>query len=227
MIFIRAIVFVSVTMFVSSIALAGGSLVERSDQYNDFFFPDGTPNRYLDTKISPSLKGTREFLTVLPGVLYRGGGPGGKRPLSAEGLKALCEAGFSLAYYGYDKGYKNPGPIKCTNKLTGQPNTLRYYAGKILDMKYKMSYLSELSKVANDPSHGPIFVHCWNRFHASGELAAIALRQICDWDGDIASEYWKRHAAKYPMISRIRSFRPDKNLEPTESVQNVLFKQQN
>lgn len=204
---------------------AAETAVERAQTYNQFFFPGGTPTRYLDTVITPGLRGTRQLLTVLPGVLYRGGGPGGKQPLSMSTLTNLCETGFSLAVYSYDEGYSNPGVIRCTNRLTGQPNSLRYLAGRILDKKFKARFLAEVKEVAENPDLGPVFVHCWNGMHASGEFAAVALRQMCEWDGATASAYWLRHAGGFALISRINSFKPSSDLSISADAQAAICEQ--
>lgn len=204
---------------------AHASLADRAKTYDNMFFPKGAPGAYLDEKINPSLKGLRNMKTVLPGVLYRGGGPGGMNPLSFEGLRSLCRAGFSLAFYTYKENFRDVGPVECTNELTGRPNTLHYLAGDVLDGAFKTKFLSRVQQVIQDPSRGPVFVHCWNGFHASGEYAAIALRQFCQWSADRASSYWLRHAGGYPLISRINRFTPHASLNVDDDARAVLCRQ--
>jgi len=209
----------------TAFAQGAGSVGARAQSYENFFFPQGAPENYLDVKVARTIPGTRQLLTVLPGVLYRGGGPGGQRPLPPSVLRALCEAGFSLAVYAYDIGWSNPGPIACKNKITGQANTLTYIAGRATDPAFKTQFLSRVRSVAVNPARGPVFVHCWNGYHASGELAAVALRQVCGWDGGTASAYWRRHSGGFPLISRINKFQPQDSLDVPSDVRAQLCQQ--
>ncbi len=181
---------------------------ERAQDFDRFFFPDGAPSNYLDPKVSHGVEKIRELRTVIPGVLYRGGGPGGTNPLPSEALKNLCEAGFSLAVYGYTKNFKKPSPVTCTSMVNGQANTLEYIAVEANESDAKATVFARIKAIALDPSKGPALVHCWNGYHASGELAATGLRQFCGWDGDEASKYWLKHANGAPMISRVKKFSP-------------------
>jgi hypothetical protein len=201
----------------------------RIARYSEFFFEDGEmPADYLDQLTLKRVEKTRQFLTVLPGLLYRGGGPGGQRPLPMEALESLCEAGFSVAVYGYKEGYRDPGPIECRNKLTGDENTLRYIALNANTDEAKEIVLEHVYKSLKDASRGPIFVHCWNGYHASGELAAISLKQVCmkDWGtGTRASRYWHRHGNGAAMISRVGRFAPSDNLELPQRYQDAICQQ--
>lgn len=183
----------------------------RAELYNRFFFPNGTPQNYLDVAVKPLPK-LRQLLTVMPGVLDRAGGAGGLTQLTSTALQGLCESGFSLAVYAYATPFTPIAPIRCTNKLTGQPNTLEYIAGTASQAAFKSAVMNRIKQVVDDPSRGPVLVHCWNGFHASGEIAAVALRQFCGWDGADATEYWIRHAGGYPPISRVRNFLPDPSI---------------
>ena len=64
------------TLFVTS--ASAQSAVTRAQVYDKFFFPSGVPANYLDTPTAVKLPKTRAFKTVIPGLLYRGGGAGGK-----------------------------------------------------------------------------------------------------------------------------------------------------
>lgn len=179
----------------------------RAKTFNQFFFPSGAPSNYLDPKTETKVNGTRELRTVLPGVLYRGGGAGGRNPLKKEALKALCEAGFSMAVYGYTEGF-SPATEECVDRVSGRPNKLEYVAGIATGPEFKPVFLRNVLNVIRDTNKGPIFVHCWNGYHASGELAAISLREFCDWDGQTAQDYWVRHGNGAPPISRVKRFAP-------------------
>jgi hypothetical protein len=61
---------------------------------------------------------------------------------------------------------------------------------------------------------GAMFVHCWYGVHASGTLAATALRQFCGLSGDQAVRYWESTVPSrslwYPtVLNAVRSFKPD------------------
>lgn len=189
----------------------------RAERYRDHFRTGS-----IEKTIQPGVRGTRKLMTVLPGVLYRGGGPGGMRPLPHDSLVSLCEAGFSLAVYAYKTGWEGETSVRCTDKLTGRPNRLDYVAGDGTTAGFKPVFLAKVRAVAMDPSRGPVFVHCWNGDHASGELAAIALRQFCGLSGSEASEYWLRHAGGFSLISRIAKFRPIPSLSVPSSIQSAI-----
>jgi len=190
----------------SAQSFAATSVESRAEHFNQLLL-GGNISNYLDVNLKTKIEGTRYVLTVIPGVLYRGGGAHGKNPLTSTALNSLCEAGFSLAVYAYDVGYRDPGVISCTTKQ-GQPNQLRYIAGRANSTDFKDRFLRLVQEVISNPEAGPIFEHCWNGNHASGELAAVALRQFCGWSTEAAQAYWTRHAAGAPMISRIRKFSP-------------------
>lgn len=208
----------SVIFAVLSLSVAAqAGVAERAQRYNQRF---GTGS--IESTVRNGVSGTRKLMTVLPGALYRGGGPGGMRPLPDSSLRALCEAGFSLAVYSYTEGFSHPGPVSCTDSLTGRPNTLEYIAGNANDGAFKQKFLARVRAVIADPSRGPVFVHCWNGFHASGELAAVALRQFCGYSGEEASAYWQRHSGGFPMISRIARFTPIAGLGISGEAQSQL-----
>ncbi len=226
---------VVLSLFTVRIAGATGldslkSIEDRAADYDKFFYGGAAPSKYLDTKISNGIiNKTRELRTVIPGVLYRGGGPGGTKPLPQEALQSLCEAGFSVAVYGYTQGFTNGAPTTCTNKLTGAQNSLDYIAVEANEDSAKKTVMGRVYETLQDATKGPVFVHCWNGFHASGELAAIGLRQICPsiWDGDKASKYWLRNADGAPMISRIKKFTPYPQFDVPSDYQQALCQQQN
>ena len=181
----------------------------RAQVYDKFFFPSGVPANYLDTSTTVRPPKTRAFKTVIPGLLYRGGGAGGKVPLSQEALKGLCEAGFSLAVYGYTEGFRGTQQIQCLNSISGEQNTLTYIAGEASKLAFEQDVMSRIQTVVANPNAGPVFVHCWNGDHASGELASFALRQFCGWSGPAATAYWSRNQHGAAPISRIGKFNPN------------------
>ena len=214
----------ALTAFADENEIAQG-VAERADAYGQLLFYKVTPQNYLDSVVNPGVGRTRRFLTVLPGVLYRGGGTGSQVPLGEASLHALCEAGFSTAVYAYTKNWNGAVPVHCTNARTGEPNTLTYIAGEGPSAAFKPVFLRKVREVIQNPALGPVFVHCWNGMHASGELAAIALRQFCGWSGASASSYWLRHAGNFPLISRVNSYSPTSDLTIADELQAVLCQQ--
>lgn len=209
----------------SGSSFAEQTLSSRADSYDRFFFPSGAQKDYLDVRIF-SLPKLRQLMTVLPGTLYRAGGAGGEVQLTGQALQGLCEAGFSLAIYAYSTPFTPVAPVQCTNRFTGRPNTLEYIAGDANTMSFKTTVLKRIKAVIDDPSLGPVLVHCWNGFHASGELAAVSLRQFCGWSGPAATAYWLRHSGGFPAISRIDSFVPNVSLDISNEQRAVLCRQQ-
>jgi hypothetical protein len=197
----------------------------RAQVYDKFFFPSGVPANYLDTPTSVKLPKTRALKTVIPGLLYRGGGAGGRVPLTQEALKGLCEVGFSLAVYGYTEGFRGTQEIQCTNSISGQPNTLTYVAGEASKLAFEQDVMNRIQTVVANPNAGPVFVHCWNGDHASGELASFSLRQFCGWSGPAATAYWSRNQHGAAPISRIGKFDPNPALGITEQDRAVLCRQ--
>ena len=222
----------TLTLLASPFAQASGlaslkEIEDRAADYDKFFYGGGAPAKYLDTRITPGLAQTRELMTVMPGVLYRGGGPGGTHPLPSAALQALCEAGFSTAIYAYTDNWTAHSPTTCTSKISGKSNTLDYISLEASSDSGKKTTFARIQRALEDATVGPVFVHCWNGFHASGELAATSLRQYCPstWTGDKASAYWLRHSDGAPLISRIKKFVPMAGFEIPADYQASLCQQ--
>ena len=185
-----------------------------------------------------ALYGVRNFRAVIANTLYRGGGNNstnryGKRPnrnpLPAQGLENLCREGFDTAVYMYSEGFADaPKKVSCIDRRTGKSNTLDY-----LQMgPYKPASIREMLELvhrkAKDGGNGnvaPVYFHCWNGWHASGLIAAYALRQFCDYSGDQAIAYWNlntdgndRDPNFEKLRKQMRDFRPysDLRLSPAE-----------
>ena len=85
----RAILPCLAMAMLSLTAHAGDSLRYRSQVYDKFFFPSDVPANYLDAPTAVKLPKTRAFKTVIPGLLYRGGGAGGRVPLDSRSPERL------------------------------------------------------------------------------------------------------------------------------------------
>jgi hypothetical protein len=174
------------------------------------------------------LKDLRNLRTVLTGVLYRSGGnnKGHKPPrpndgpLPPEAFDALCNEGFSQAVYLYKKGYV-PTHVDC-KRGGGEANSFFYDQKLDPESPKTLKLLLALihDRIVGE-DHRPILVHCYNGWHASGFVSAVALRQFCGFSGDDAVRYWKDNS--YPLdpsnpelsqklenekMSKLRAFTP-------------------
>ena len=168
-----------------------------------------------------NFSGLRAFKPVLDRVLYRGGGPGGKVSLRTNQLQALCQNGFSSAGYLYPDNFNSPTQVNC-----GAQN-LEYrvvgFRAAGAEQTLRAIYNIIKSQSTANPQ-GPMFLHCWNGWHASGEISAYALRQFCNMSGDEAARYWAQNIgdqgnlSKYGSIqNRIRNFNKISSLEITDA----------
>jgi len=177
-----------------------------------------------------ALYGVRNFRAVLSGVVYRGGANnyynklgkrGNSNPLTDLGLRNLCEEGFGTAIYLYSKNYESaPKSTSCTT-VYGAHDALEYKQESPLtadgDAVEILNIIHARLTSVSDPQ--PIYLHCWNGWHASGFISALTLRQFCGWSGDQAVAYWDQNTdghnkeSKFQGIrDRIRSFQPDPQL---------------
>jgi hypothetical protein len=176
---------------------------------------------YAEDYIS-GLKNVRFVKEVLKGVLYRGGGKGGMTELTSPALDSLCDNGFSEAVYLYNTDFSGPQTVKCGG------NTLDYEYHSFRG-KGRVAILNEIYDVIKSSHAGPVFVHCWNGQHATGEISAVALRQFCGYSGEEAKSYWKKTLANskdanaYPeVLKSIDKFKPIDDLKLTDSEQKAI-----
>lgn len=146
-----------------------------------------------------SLYGTRNMRPILHGVAYRGGANNyyhkydkrkNQNPLPYDGISGLCKEGFSASVYLYRQNFEESPMGDTCNCVDGAYNKMDYYQYDYYDSVhvYKMLELTYNSIV--DPEVGPVYLHCWNGWHASGYISAVILKQFCgysDWD---AVNYW-------------------------------------
>ena len=155
----------------------------------------------------------RDLKTVIDGVLYRGGSIG-KKPLNESQLQSLCRNGVSHAVYLYDTNYVPTADVSCT-MTNGQPNTIKYTMNRFLSPMEVRKVMQSIHESIEHGDRGSVFVHCWNGWHASGEIAAQALKQFCDYSDEQAAEYWKNNIGdkqnlpKYGrVVERVKAFQP-------------------
>lgn len=182
-----------------------------------------------------NLYGVRNFRAVLHGVYYRGGANNaynkyGKRnnqnPLPNLGLNNLCAENFGIAIYYYPTNYKNaPHVIDC--KAGTENNTLNYLNYPALNSKNHELILELIYKRTQGLISGPIYGHCWNGWHASGLMAALSLRQFCDFSEEAAISYWVKNtdgnSKGYDKIkAMIRNFKPLSKFKISTETKQVI-----
>lgn len=208
--------------------IIGSARAQSIDHYqNRYRLPD-VFTKLVDNRGNgfEPLYGVRNFRRVLNGVVYRGGANNvynkhhkrsNSNPLPDEGLEHLCQEGFTTAVYLYDKNYDTaPHHVTCQS-VFGERNELTYQQLSPLSGSYNVrEVLRIISKRLHSPSdRAPIYLHCWNGWHASGFISAVTLRQFCGWSGSQAVAYWDRNTdgnngeSGYERIrQKIRDFTP-------------------
>lgn len=186
-----------------------------------------------------NLRGTRNFRAVLNGVYYRGGANNAymkpkpranTNPLPNHGLENLCKEGFGHAVYLYSKNYETAASSVSCRTREGNSNTLTYL--QISPLTYQESdqrkLLTLIHEHIRNPRLGPIYDHCWNGWHASGFVAAITLRQFCDFTTEQAIAYWNtntdgNNGSGYNKVrDNIRKFTPYRDLSLSAAEKKVL-----
>lgn len=149
-----------------------------------------------------NLYGVRNFRQVLKGILYRGGANNsynkyGKRsntnPLPTMGLENLCQQGFGSSVYLYETNFSTaPKQVSCTT-VESKANKLKYHQLTAADVENTNIYLEMVFKAIKGEGASPIYMHCWNGWHASGLVSALSLRQFCGMSGKEALAYWMKN----------------------------------
>lgn len=192
---------------------------------------DNSGNGYED------LYGTRNLRVVLTGVYYRGGANNvnnkyGERsnmnPLPDIGLKNLCAEGFGLSIYFYNQNYESaPSRIHCQTSTDNSSNEFNYIQITAAKQQNHHELLQIIYDRIQGKITGPIYGHCWNGWHASGLIAALALRQYCDWSADQALRYWEQNTdgnfkGFASIKSYIKNFTAHRDLQITKEQQELI-----
>jgi hypothetical protein len=147
--------------------------------------------------------------TILDGVLTRAG-VSGQTQLSDDQLVSLCESGYSQAFYLYSGATARE--IACSK------GTISYRSISWLNTTPILEAID-----AGLRGGGKVFVHCNNGAHASGFVAAIALRQFCGYSAEQALNYWyKTNTYGNPpglgtIKAKLRAFTPVSSLSTSPS----------
>jgi len=168
------------------------------------------------------LYGLRNMRAVLNGIYYRGGANNAyhrtnkrnnENPLPNDGLQNLCEEGFGTAVYFYSTNFGSaPKSVKC-RAFDGSENTLEYRQVSILSGNAQVKQvLGIIYDHIRNARLGPVYMHCWNGWHASGFGGAVALRQFCGFTADQAVSYWNKNIdgaeIGESIRNKIRAFTP-------------------
>ena len=135
-----------------------------------------------------------------------------------------------IAIYLYTRNFETaPKSISCTTRK-GEKNTLKYENYWYNDLELNKEILKIVHTKIKGEDVTPIYAHCWNGWHASGLIAALALRQFCNVSPERAVSYWMRGAdgtadntKAYDSLKRkIRNFTPSPSLTLTESERSLF-----
>jgi len=145
------------------------------------------------------LYGTRNLRPILHGVAYRGGANNyfhtskkrkNSNPLPSDGIDNLCEEGFSASIYLYRTNFKDAPVAHNCNCDEGGKNEMQYEQYDYYDKEHIYEMLKLVYESATNDSIGPVYLHCWNGWHASGFISAVILKQFCGMSDLDATAYW-------------------------------------
>lgn len=185
-----------------------------------------------------SLYGTRNLRPILHGAAYRGGANNyyhktNKRknhnPLPLDGMHGLCQEGFSAGVYLYRNNFEE-SPLGDTCECVNDGwNDFGYYQYDYYDSIHVYKMLKLTHDAATKPDVGPVYLHCWNGWHASGFIAAVILKQFCEFSSWDAVNYWDlgtdgaNTSPRYQkQRERIKDFVPYKEFEISDSLRSCL-----
>lgn len=212
--------FLTTTAWLGS-ALLLFALLAGSATASDFTARSGGPSseEMLVRNAPGAVDGMSFFRPVMSGVLYRGGfkgGDKGRTGLSSAQRKALCEQGFSKAYYADFGKNTDYGETSCS------AGSLDYESAR---SSRPSDFLKGVHSVIENPDAGPVFVHCMWGVHSSGALSAMALVQFCGWSEDRAKRYWNEARNNAPcgggcdswIDAKFKHFKYDPALEISDA----------
>jgi protein tyrosine/serine phosphatase len=79
--------------------------------------------------------------------------------------------------------------------------------------------LNKIHETIQDYQHGPIYLHCWNGWHASGYISALALKQFCGTTDEAAVQYWDKNTDGQ---NKIRAFIPRQKFNISSDIQKNI-----
>ncbi len=184
------------------------------------------------------LYGTRNMRSVLHGVAYRGGANNyfhktdkrkNHNPLPKDGINNLCYEGFSAAVYLYRTNFESVDSIDTCSCVHGANNQMKYYQLDYFDSSHVQKIIELVYESGIDASKGPVYLHCWNGWHASGFIAAVLLKQFCGYTSAEAIRYWDlgtdgaNRSSRYQKIRMmIRDFEPNEKYRLLDKEGNYI-----
>ncbi|MAP01736.1 MAG: hypothetical protein CMD01_02820 [Flavobacteriales bacterium] len=185
-----------------------------------------------------SLYGTRNMRPILHGVAYRGGANNyfhktqkrkNNNPLPNDGVLNLCREGFSSSVYLYKSNWDSSFSKNSCSCVNNTLNNLSYYQLNYFDSIDVDKMIHLVYNSALDSSVGPVYLHCWNGWHASGFIAAILLKQFCGYSSLDAVNYWDlctdgtNISPRYNFIrDKIKAFKPIQKYTINDSLGNLI-----
>ncbi len=206
-------------------------------------------NRYSETDLMykvtdnkgngfDSLYGTRNMRPILHGVAYRGGANNyyhktdkrnNHNPIPLDGMHGLCQEGFSKGVYLYRENFEESPLGDTCQCIDSTLNRLVYEQRDYYDSTHVYDMLKSTYESATQPSVGPVYLHCWNGWHASGFIAAVILKQFCDYSDWDAVNYWDlgtdgaNTSPRYQtQRERIKKFEPYPEFMISDSLKECL-----
>lgn len=185
-----------------------------------------------------SLYGTRNMRPILHGAAYRGGANNyyhktdkrkNQNPLPLDGMHALCQEGFSAGVYLYRNNFEE-SPLGDTCACVNDSyNAFGYYQYDYYDSTHVYQMLKMTYDAATKPEVGPVYLHCWNGWHASGFISAVILKQFCGFSSWDAVNYWDlgtdgaNTSPRYQhQRERIKEFEPYEEFMISDSLKSCL-----
>lgn len=223
----------------------------REDLYNPSFLLESSYyiNRYKETDLMykvidnwgngfDSLYGTRNVRPILHGVAYRGGAnnyyhKNAKRknsnPLPNDGIANLCKEGFSHSVYLYRNNWDSAPTYQSCDCVNDTKNVMEYSQYDYFDEKHIYEMLKLVYESAKNDNVGPVYLHCWNGWHASGFISAVILKQFCGYNDLDAIAYWDlgtdgaNTSPRYNSIrEKIKNFQPYSEFIISDSIGNRI-----
>jgi outer membrane protein OmpA-like peptidoglycan-associated protein len=219
--------------------------IESNKDLNYLYYKE----RYLETDLMykvtdnkgngfDSLYGTRNMRPVLHGVAYRGGANNyyhktdkrnNHNPLPLDGMHGLCTEGFSAGVYLYRNNFEESPLGDVCNCVDDSWNNFGYYQYDYYDSSHVYQMLKLTHDAATKKDVGPVYLHCWNGWHASGFISAVILKQFCGFSNWDAVNYWDlgtdgaNTSPRYQtQRERIKDFTPYPEFEISDSLKSCL-----
>ena len=211
-----------------------------SDYYKDRYIETDLMYKITDNKGNgfDSLYGTRNMRPILHGVAYRGGANNyyhktdkrnNHNPIPLDGMHGLCQEGFSKGIYLYRENFEYSALGDTCNCVDSTLNRLEYEQRDYYDSLHVYDMLKSTYESATQPEVGPVYLHCWNGWHASGYIAAVILKQFCDYSDWDAVNYWDlgtdgaNTSPRYQtQRERIKEFKPYSEFAISDSLRDCL-----